>query len=90
MKIEVRKNPPESLLADLRVKTWSIWTREVSKFPWVYDETEICYLLEGDVIVTPDGGAPVSFGKGDLVRLPVGLSCTWDIRKAVRKHYRFA
>lgn len=64
-------------------------TKEVSVFPWIYDEREMCYLLEGEVIVTPEGGAPVRIGKGDLVTFPAGMSCTWDIRVAVRKHYRF-
>jgi uncharacterized cupin superfamily protein len=90
MPIEVQKNPPESLLARMRVKSWPIWEKEASKFPWTYGEAETCYLLEGEVVVTPDGGgAPVSFAKGDLVVFPAGVSCTWDIRRAVRKHYRF-
>jgi len=61
----------------------------VSNFPWTYEDKEICYLLEGDVIVTPDGGEPVQIGKGDLVTFPAGMSCTWDILTPVRKHYRF-
>jgi uncharacterized cupin superfamily protein len=90
MPIEVQKNPPGSLLAQLKVETWPVWEKEVSKFPWTYGESETCYLLTGEVVVTPEGGgAPVSFGAGDLVVFPAGLSCTWDIRKAVRKHYRF-
>lgn len=89
MVIEVQKNPPESLLAEMKVKTWPVWTKEVSKFPWTYGESETCYLLAGEVVVTPDGGTPVAFGAGDLVVFPAGMSCTWDIRKAVRKHYRF-
>ncbi|HEY9650346.1 MAG TPA: cupin domain-containing protein, partial [Coleofasciculaceae cyanobacterium] len=48
-----------------------------------------CYLLEGEVIVTPDDGEPVQFGKGDLVTFPAGMSCTWKILQDVRKHYRF-
>ncbi len=43
----------------------------------------------GDVQVTPDGGAPVEFGAGDLVTFPQNMSCTWKIRKGIRKHYRF-
>ncbi|MBT4819744.1 MAG: DUF861 domain-containing protein [Lentisphaerae bacterium] len=42
-----------------------------------------------DVVVTPDGGEPVEFGKGDLVTFPKGMSCTWMIRTDVKKHYRF-
>ena len=71
------------------VKGWPIWTKEVSRFPWVYDSTEECFILEGDVTVsTPDGRA-VRFGAGDFVTFPEGLSCTWDIKKPVRKHYNF-
>ena len=87
--ILVEHNPGAERLAALGISSWGIWTKEVSTFPWTYDEREMCYLLEGDVIVTPDGGAPVRFGQGDLVTFPAGMSCTWDIRAPVRKHYRF-
>ena len=87
--IQVERPPSAQRLAELGVKTWDIWTKEVSEFPWSYGEQEICYLLEGDVIVTPDGGEPVRFGAGDLVTFPAGLSCTWKVLKPVRKHYRF-
>ena len=86
--IIVKPNPSEEELRKLGVAKWPIWTKEVSKFPWHYDEEETCYLLEGEITVTPEGQAPVSFGKGDLVTFPTGMSCVWDIRKAVRKHYR--
>ncbi|NEQ19377.1 MAG: DUF861 domain-containing protein [Microcoleus sp. SIO2G3] len=35
-----------------------------------YNSQETCYFLEGDVIVTPNGGHPVQMGKGDLVTFP--------------------
>ncbi len=88
-KISVEKNPTEKRLGELGVNSWEIWTKEVSKFPWHYDEQERCYFLEGEVVVTPDGGKPVSIRKGDLVTFPKGLSCTWEVRKPVRKHYLF-
>jgi len=86
--IHVEK-PSEEKLLKLNVRSWPVWEKEVSEFPWEYDEAETCYILEGDVIVTPDNGAPVSFGKGDLVVFSAGLRCRWKITKAVRKHYRF-
>ena len=73
----------------MAVDSWPIWTKEVSVFPWTYDQTEVCYILEGEVIVTPDGGEPVTIGEGDLVTFPKGMSCTWDIREPIRKHYLF-
>jgi uncharacterized cupin superfamily protein len=76
-------------LRHLEVESWPIWEKEVSEFPWHYDEAETCYLLEGDVTVTPDGGKPVRFSKGDLVTFPAGMSCVWKVHKPVRKHYKF-
>ncbi|MBI2883693.1 MAG: cupin domain-containing protein [Candidatus Methylomirabilis oxyfera] len=89
MKIQIERNPSQERLAALRVITWPTWSKEVSIFPWSYDSTETCYFLEGEAIVTPDGGASVQIGKGDLVTFPVGMACTWDIRRPVKKHYRF-
>lgn len=86
--IKVERNPDDSRLQDLGVSAWPIWTKEESRFPWSYDTEETCYFLEGDVVVTPDGGGPVEMGKGDLVTFPAGMSCTWEIRGAVKKHYR--
>ncbi len=86
-KVLVEK-PASEKLNTLKVFSWPIWAKEVSNFDWYYDEQEICYFLEGEVTVkTPDG--EVSFGKGDLVTFPQGLKCVWNIKKAVRKHYKF-
>lgn len=87
--IKVVHNPNEQTLDQLGVKGWGIWTKEVSTFPWTYDSTETCYLLEGEVTVTPNGGAPVHIEKGDLVTFPKGMACTWDVTRPVRKHYTF-
>jgi uncharacterized cupin superfamily protein len=87
--VVVEQRPDPSRLAQLGVFTWAIWEKEESEFPWRYDEKETCYLLEGDVTVTPDGSQPVRFAKGDLVTFPEGMSCVWKVHKAVRKHYKF-
>lgn len=87
--IKVEKNPTEKRLKELGVFAWDIWTKDVSRFPWHYDDQEICYFLEGEVVVTPENGKPAVIGKGDLVTFPEGMSCVWDVRKPVRKHYYF-
>lgn len=86
-RITVEK-PSEAKLNELGVRSWPIWTKEVSEFDWHYDDRETCFLLEGEVLVTTDSGS-ASFGKGDLVVFPKGLSCRWKITEAVRKHYSF-
>lgn len=87
--IQVEHQPSEERLQELRVLNWPIWSKEASEFPWTYDESETCYFLQGEVVVTPDGGDPVTMGKGDLVTFPAEMSCTWNIQSDVRKHYRF-
>ncbi len=87
LKVLVEK-PTDQKLKDLDAKSWPIWTKEASSFDWYYDEKEICYFLEGEVTVKTSDGE-ISFGKGDLVTFPQGLKCVWNIKKAVKKHYKF-
>ena len=86
--ISVEK-PNAAKLASLGVSSWPIWTKEVSTFPWSYSSTEIAYILEGEVTVTPKNGDPVSVGAGHLVAFSTGLDCTWEVKKALKKHYHF-
>jgi len=79
--IRVEHNPSEDQLSSLGVAGWPIWEKEQSTFPWSYDRPETRFFLAGDVVVTPDGGDPVSMGKDDLVTFPAGMSCTWEIRQ---------
>jgi uncharacterized cupin superfamily protein len=85
MRIEVRKPSDKEKQA---LTKEPVWTCEVKTFPYHYDEQETCLILEGEVtVMAPDQS--VSFGPGDLVIFPQGLDCTWDVKKPVRKHYRF-
>ncbi|MCF7885253.1 MAG: cupin domain-containing protein [Candidatus Marinimicrobia bacterium] len=86
-KININHNPNEHDLERMGVYNWPIWQKEESEFPWIYDEKETCYFIEGDVVVTPENGEPVEMGEGDLVTFPAGMKCTWKINKKVRKHY---
>jgi uncharacterized cupin superfamily protein len=86
--IVVETNPSKERLDSLKVKTWGIWTKEPSTFDWFYDEQEVCYFLAGDVTIrTPQGDVHIE--KGNLVTFPQGLKCTWVVKGAVRKHYKF-
>ena len=87
--IEVEHNPQESRIKALDARSWPIWTCEVSEFAWTYDSKETCYLLEGEVSVTPDGGKGVTIKAGDLVVFPAGMSCRWKVVKPIKKHYQF-
>ena len=87
MEIKIEKNISDEQLED--IKKWPVWEKEVSEFPWHYYETEVCYILEGQVVVTPEGGEPIEIFPGDYVTFPKGMSCNWDITKDIRKHYKF-
>ncbi|MBO3459294.1 cupin domain-containing protein [Aetokthonos hydrillicola Thurmond2011] len=89
MEINIERQPSQERLSQLGVSRWAIWKKEVSQFPWTYDSQETCYFLEGDVVVTPENGQPVYMGKGDLVTFPAGMSCEWEIKSDVKKHYCF-
>ncbi len=85
--ITVEKKPTPAQLEALGVSKWPTWEKEVSVFPWVFPEEEIAYILEGECVITPDNGAPVRFGKGDLVTFPAGMSASWEVKKPLHKHY---
>lgn len=66
-----------------------VWEAPIGELEWHYDAKEVCYLLDGEVVVTTPEGTRVAFRAGDMVSFPAGLSCRWQITKPVRKHYRF-
>ena len=85
MDIAVRKATEADIA---KLKNNPTWGCEVSEFDWHYDSNEICWLTEGEVTVTYDGGK-ATFGAGDYVEFPQGLSCVWKVTKPVKKHYEF-
>jgi len=89
MAIVVEHRPDPERLEQLGVEDWPTWGAGASRFPWIYDERETCYVLEGEVVVTPDGEQPVTIKAGDLATFPAGMSCVWDVKHPLRKHYRF-
>lgn len=86
--IKVEKKNKEDI-KKIGALSWPIWEKEVSRFDWHYDDTEMCYIIEGKVTVKTTDGEVVNFGAGDFVTFPRGLDCVWDIKEPVRKHYNF-
>ncbi|KAG9446837.1 hypothetical protein H6P81_012965 [Aristolochia fimbriata] len=90
LSIVVERNPSQLRLAELGIKSWPKWGCPPGKFPLKFDAQETCYLLKGRVKAYMKGSTEVvEFGAGDLVVIPQGLSCTWDVSVAVDKHYKF-
>jgi uncharacterized protein len=70
------------------INDWPIWTKEVSRFDWFYDSEEQCFFLEGEVEIEATEGK-FQIKAGDFVTFRKGLSCVWNVKKPVRKHYYF-
>lgn len=85
--IIVEKDPAQERLDTLGVTKWETWEKEVSVFPWTFPEQEMAYILEGECVITPTDGEPVTFGRGDLVTFPAGLTCSWEVKQPLHKHY---
>ncbi|MGE4358026.1 MAG: cupin domain-containing protein [Candidatus Omnitrophota bacterium] len=88
MEIKIEKLSQDEL-KKRQVFDWPIWTKGVSRFPWTYSSIEECYFLEGEVEIETEEGKPLKISKGDFVVFPKGLSCWWNIKKPVKKHYNF-
>lgn len=78
----------EEQISSRNIRLWPVWTKEISRFDWTYDGPEECLFLEGDVIIETSEGS-FHIQPGDFVVFGAGLSCVWDIRKPVKKHYNF-
>jgi uncharacterized protein len=78
----------DNQIQELGIRQWPIWEKEISRFSYVYEEEELFYFLEGIVVIETEQGA-TTINKGDFITFPKGLSCIWDIKEPVRKHYFF-
>ncbi len=82
------KKLTEEEIQKRNIRSWPIWTKEISRFDWYYDSEEECLVLEGDILVeTPEGNFSIT--AGDFVTFKEGLKCVWNVKKPVRKHYNF-
>lgn len=87
--IHVERQISAARQAELKITDWPIWEKSTSTFAWTYDASETCFLIAGEVTVTPDCGEPVTIYAGDLTIFPAGMSCTWKITSNLIKHYQF-
>lgn len=83
-----KSHPSENEVKELNLENWGIWTKEISEFPWEYDEKETFYVLEGEADVISDDES-IQFGPGDLVTCHAGVKCTWKVKKPIKKRFHF-
>ena len=78
----------ENEIIEMGIRSWPIWSCEISKFDWEYSDQESCLLLDGEVEVKSEFET-VRVSAGDFVVFPKGLKCCWKVTSPVRKHYTF-
>lgn len=62
-----------------------VWDCTAGTFDWHYDIDETIYFLEGSATIS-DGHAPArTFVAGDVLFLPKGAVCHWQVDTYVRK-----
>ncbi|XP_028216931.1 uncharacterized protein LOC114399036 [Glycine soja] len=89
--MSVESKPTELRLLELGVISWTKWGRAPGQYESHTEAQETYFLLKGRVKFIPKDSTydPIEFGAGDLVTIPKGLTCTWDISVAVDAHYKF-
>jgi uncharacterized cupin superfamily protein len=70
---------------DMFVGLWDStpFESEMAPFPC----HEFVRLLEGEIVITEDGGTVQRFGKDDVFFVPKGTVCSWKATGYVRKYY---
>ena len=89
MEIIINSPCSASIIVKYGIKNWPIWECAPSKFPWKYNEKETCLILKGEATINTENNDIYKIKSGDLVTFPKGLSCTWEVHKEIKKHYRF-
>jgi uncharacterized cupin superfamily protein len=63
------------------------WEATPGTYHATYSEYEFVHMMEGRIVITPDGGTPVTVTAGDAFVIEAGFKGTWKIEQAVRKHF---
>lgn len=81
------ERPAAETIEKMGIKSWPVWEKAKSRFPWTYSEDEICFIIKGRAELVLMDGKSVEFSQGDLVTFPAGLKCVWIIKEDLQKHY---
>lgn len=63
------------------------WEATLGTWHAAYKFYEFVHLIEGQITITPEGGASVTMGPGDGFVVEPGFKGTWKIEKPVKKHF---
>ena len=66
------------------------WKSTVGKYHTIYADPrmhEFVHVIEGTLIITPNGGEPITLRPGDAFVIEPGFDGTWEVVEPVRKHF---
>lgn len=66
-----------------------IWECTKGSYHATYSAYEYVVLIKGRIVITPDGGTPVTVQAGDAFVVEKDFKGTWKIEEDVRKHFDF-
>jgi uncharacterized cupin superfamily protein len=66
-----------------------IWECTPGTYHATYTAYEYVVLITGRIVITPDGGTPVTVQAGDAFVVEKDFKGTWKIEESVRKHFDF-
>ncbi len=84
-----------------KMKTWvlhttadgtmmsGLWECSPGSYHATYTAYEFVHLISGRIVITPDGGTPVTVVAGDAFVVEKDFKGTWKIEEYVRKHFDF-
>lgn len=65
------------------------WECSPGSYHATYTAYEFVHLIAGRIVITPDGGTPVTVVAGDAFAVEKDFKGIWKIEEAVRKHFDF-
>jgi uncharacterized protein len=63
------------------------WAATPGTYHATYSAPEFVHMIEGEIIITPDGSEPVTVKGGDAFVVEKNFRGTWKIEKEVFKHF---
>lgn len=73
-------SPDESMIT-------GCWEATPGTYHATYASWEFIHILEGEVVITPEGGEPQAYAAGDTAMLEADFVGTWEIKKTIFKHF---
>lgn len=64
-----------------------VWEATPGTYRAVYKDYEFVHIMQGRIVITPDGGQPVTVTGGDAFVVEGSFKGTWKIEEPVRKHF---